>query len=252
MKARNVARRGVDTQDNILYTCVVPDAGSVSCTMLVDATRWWVCCCWWFLSRVCTEVMMGLVSSPDSVAKGSRFEPFSSTMLSIARPPGVPCKYSPVNARDTLANRLRPQTRTLPFDGDIRVENRPRNCVIYISDLKIISTISGARTGPRRDVLATRARTRRATSTSSAAAGGDINISTRGRHISRDIATRASTVGRKWSSPILARATSDVVHARLLFSSWVYLLTSCTYFVTVCRVQEWARYVSKPVNVVAT
>lgn len=29
----------IDTQESLLYTCVVPDEGSVSCTMLVEATR---------------------------------------------------------------------------------------------------------------------------------------------------------------------------------------------------------------------
>lgn len=29
----------IDTQESLLYTCVVPDEGSVNCTMLVEATR---------------------------------------------------------------------------------------------------------------------------------------------------------------------------------------------------------------------
>lgn len=78
----------IDTQEILLYTCVVPDEGSVSCTMLVEATRWWVCC-WCVLLRVCTEVAIAGAASPpwEPPDNGSTADPFSSTILSIAWEP---------------------------------------------------------------------------------------------------------------------------------------------------------------------
>lgn len=80
-------RSDIDTQEILLYTCVAPDVGSVSCTMLVDATRCWVCCC--VLLRDCTDVAIAGAASqlwepPDN---GSTADPFSSTILSIAWEP---------------------------------------------------------------------------------------------------------------------------------------------------------------------
>lgn len=84
----------IDTQESLLYTCVVPDEGSVSCTMLVEATRWWVCC-WCILSIDCTEVAIAGAASPlwEPWDNGSTADPFSSTILSIARLPRELCKH---------------------------------------------------------------------------------------------------------------------------------------------------------------
>lgn len=83
----------IDTQESLLYTCVAPDEGSVSCTMLVEATRWWVCC-WCVLSIDCTEVAIAGAASLlwEPWDNGSTADPFSSTILSIARLPREPCK----------------------------------------------------------------------------------------------------------------------------------------------------------------
>lgn len=80
----------IDTQELLLYTCVAPDEGSVSCTMLVEATRWWVCC-WDVLLRDCTDVAIAGAASPlwEPCDNGSTADPFSSTILSIAWVPGA-------------------------------------------------------------------------------------------------------------------------------------------------------------------
>lgn len=90
----------IDTQESLLYTCVVPDEGSVSCTMLVEAIKWWVCC-WCVLSIDCTEVAIAGAESlwEPCTDNGSTVDPFSSTILSIARLPRELC-----NIRNTVYN----------------------------------------------------------------------------------------------------------------------------------------------------
>lgn len=106
----------IDTQESLLYTCVVPDEGSVSCTMLVEATRWWVCC-WCVLSRDCTDVAIAGAASPlwELWDNGSTADPFSSTILSIARLPRELCNINIICLESHVRREGSPKQRQDPI-----------------------------------------------------------------------------------------------------------------------------------------